>query len=168
MNVVFLGPPGSGKGTQAERLRDERQLSHISTGALVRAHPEQTDRYAQAGRLVPDEVMMELLGGALQKAPGGVLLDGFPRSVEQAEALDGLLPLDAVVFLDVPDDVVLDRLAHRGREDDEPDVVKRRLDVYREETEPLVEYYDRRGLLRRIDGSRPPDEVHAQVRDALA
>jgi adenylate kinase len=168
MNVVLLGPPGSGKGTQAERLSDERKLRHISTGDLVRAHPDETERYARAGRLVPDDVMMRLLGGALDEGDGDVLLDGFPRSVEQAEALEDLLPLDAVVFLDVPDDVVLERLARRGREDDEPDVIRRRLDVYRDETAPLVSHYERRGLLRRVDGSRPPEEVYAQVRDALA
>jgi adenylate kinase len=171
-NLVLLGPPGSGKGTQAERLRDELGLTHISTGDLVRAHPEETEEYSRAGRLVPDDVVVGLLAGALREAPGGALLDGFPRSVEQAGALDALLreegrPLTGVLFLDVPDDVVAERLAQRGREDDTAETVKERLAVYRESTEPLVEYYERRGLLRRIDGARDADAVQGEIRAAL-
>jgi adenylate kinase len=172
-NLVLLGPPGSGKGTQAERLRDELGLTHISTGDLVRAHPEETEEYSRAGRLVPDDVVVGLLAGALREAPGGALLDGFPRSVEQAGALDALLreerrPLTGVLFLDVPDDVVAERLAQRGREDDTPETIKERLAVYRESTEPLVDYYERRGLLRRIDGAREADDVHGEIRAALS
>jgi adenylate kinase len=167
-NLVLLGPPGSGKGTQAERLRDELDLTHISTGELVRAHPEQTERYTRAGRLVPDNVVLALLEGALRDAPGGVLLDGFPRSVEQAHALEPLVRVTDVVFLDVPDDVVVERLARRGREDDAPDTVRERLAVYRETTAPLVDYYARRGLLRRAAGDGDPEEVHTRVQNALS
>jgi adenylate kinase len=171
-NLVLLGPPGSGKGTQAERLSNELGLTHISTGELVRAHPAETEQYSRAGQLVPDDVVVGLLDGALPTGPGGVMLDGFPRSVEQAGVLDELLrkagrPLTAVLFLDVPDDVVIERLAQRGREDDDPETVKQRLAVYRESTEPLVAHYERRGLLRRIDGSRDAEAVHEQIRAAL-
>jgi adenylate kinase len=171
-NLVLLGPPGSGKGTQAERLSDELGLAHISTGDLVRAHPDETEEYSRAGLLVPDDVVVGLLARALPAGSGGVMLDGFPRSVDQAGVLDELLrkagrPLTAVLFLDVPDDVVVERLAQRGREDDDLETVKRRLAVYRDSTEPLVEHYDRRGLLRRIDGARDAEEVHRQIRAAL-
>jgi adenylate kinase len=165
---VLLGPPGSGKGTQAERLRDELDLTHIATGDLVRAHPEETERYTRAGQLVPDDVVLKLLEQALREAPRGVLLDGFPRNVEQADALDRLLRITDVVFLDVPDDVVVERLAQRGREDDAPETVRERLAVYRQTTEPLVDYYARRSLLRRVDGAADPEEVHARIQRALS
>src|SRR5262249_28191741 len=153
--------------TQAERLRDGLGLKHVSTGELVRAHPEQTERYTREGRLVPDDVVVGLLRGALGDAPGGVLLDGFPRSVAQAELLEAHLGLTDVVLLDVPADVVIERLAHRGREDDAPDTVRKRLEVYREMTEPLVAFYGDRSLLRRVDGNGSPDEVAQRVHDAL-
>jgi adenylate kinase len=167
-NIVLLGPPGSGKGTQAARLRDELDLTHVATGDLVRAHPDRTEAYTREGRLVPDDVVLGLVEHALGEAPGGVLLDGFPRSVEQAKSLDGLVRLTDVVFLDVPDDVVLERLSHRGREDDDLDTVNERLAVYRDTTEPLVDYYAGKSLLRRIDGNGTPEEVHARIEDALS
>jgi adenylate kinase len=167
-NIVLLGPPGSGKGTQAERLRDDLGLRHVSTGELVRAHPEQTERYTREGKLVPDDVVVGLLRDALGDEAGGVLLDGFPRSVAQAELLAAHLDLTDVVFLDVPDEAVIGRLSQRGREDDDAETVRKRLAVYREATEPLVGYYDERGLLRRVNGHAEPDEVALRVRSALS
>jgi adenylate kinase len=169
--IALLGPPGSGKGTQAERLRDVLGYLWLSTGALLReARADGTELghraagYMDRGELVPDEVIVDVVEEALAEAGDRpVLLDGFPRSVAQAEALGR--ELDAVVLIDVPDDVVAERIAGRGqgRADDNPDTVRERLRVYHEETEPLVEHYERQGKLRRVDGARSPDEVHEEV-----
>ena len=175
------GPPGSGKGTQAERLRDELGYVWLSTGELLRAARaagtevgRRAAEYMDRGDLVPDELVIATLRDAVadhESRP--VLFDGFPRTVEQADALNTGLEargrkLTAVVLVDVPDDVVAERISGRGREDDRPETVRERLLVYHRDTAPLVDYYDERGLLRRIDGAQGPDAVHDDVRAALA
>ncbi|HWM10716.1 MAG TPA: adenylate kinase [Solirubrobacteraceae bacterium] len=176
--IVLLGPPGSGKGTQASRLRDALGYVPLSTGDLLReARVEGTElgrRAATAmdrGELVPDVVVVALVSDAIAGHDGApVLLDGFPRTVSQAEALAGALAghgrtLGAVVLVDVPDDVVAERISGRGqgREDDRPETVRERLRVYHRETEPLIDYYASRGLLTRVDGARDADAVHEQL-----
>ena len=174
--IVLLGPPGSGKGTQAARLRDELGFLPLSTGDLLRearaAGSELGQRaaeYMDRGELVPDDVVVGVLRdalGDLRDRP--ILLDGYPRTVAQADALATALEdrdLTGAVFIDVPDDVVVERIScrHQGRADDDPETVRERLRVYHRETEPLVSYYDERGLLRRVDGAGDPDEVHQEV-----
>ena len=179
--IILLGPPGSGKGTQAERLQ-ERGFVPLSTGDLLRAARKagtdigkQASEYMDRGELVPDDLIVAVIDDELEGLRGkSILLDGFPRTVGQADALARALEergrdLTAVVLVDVPDDVVAERISGRGqgREDDDPETVKERLRVYHGETEPLVRYYDERGLLRRVDGARDPDEVQAEIRAAL-
>ena len=173
--IALLGPPGSGKGTQAERLRDELGYTWLSTGDLLRearANGTEVGRraadYMDRGDLVPDDVIVDVVEDALAKAGDRpVLLDGFPRSVPQAEALGR--DLDAVVLIDVPDEVVMERIAGRrdGRADDKPETVRERLRVYHHETEPLIGHYEQQGKLRRVDGAQDPDAVHDDVRAAL-
>jgi adenylate kinase len=213
LNLILLGPPGAGKGTQAERLTDDFNLPHISTGNMLRQAVsegtelgQQAKEYMDAGKLVPDEV---IIGLALEAVKGddardGFLLDGFPRTVAQAEALEeGMRGLDrrltAALLIDVPDEEVVRRLSgrrvsvktgrtyhvefdppkHEGRcdvdgsrlvqrDDDKPATIKDRLAVYHEQTRPLVDFYEDRGILRRFDGTRPPTEVHDHVRASIA
>jgi adenylate kinase len=174
--IALLGPPGSGKGTQAERLRDGLGFTWLSTGDLLReARADGTElgaragEYMDRGELVPDDVITDLVEQALAELDDRpILLDGFPRNVAQAEALDRTL--DRAILIDVPDDDVVKRIAGRGqgRADDNPETVRERLRVYHDETEPLVDYYDRRGLLRRVDGARDADAVHADIRRAIS
>jgi len=176
--ITLLGPPGSGKGTQATRLRDDLGFAHLATGDLLRAARKEGSElgrraaeYMDRGDLVPDELIVALMREAIARQDGPVLLDGFPRTTAQADALTGVLDdhdreMSAAVLIDVPDDVVVERISGRGqgRSDDNPETVRERLRVYHRETEPLVAYYDERGLLRRVDGRGDPDEVYAQVR----
>jgi adenylate kinase len=214
LNLILLGPPGAGKGTQAERLREDFGLPHISTGDMLRAQVaeqtplgQQAKRYMDAGELVPDEVIIKMIMDRVRApdAQDGFLLDGFPRNEAQADALNAALAalerrLTGVLLIEVPDDVVVQRLAgrrmcvknathiyhvdfdppkHEGvcdqdgarliqRDDDHEDTIRRRLEVYHQQTEPLIAYYDRAGLLRRFDGTRSPDEVHDHVRATVA
>jgi len=214
LNLILLGPPGAGKGTQAERLREDFSLPHIATGDILRAEVaadsdlgQEAKRFMQAGELVPDEVIVGMIirrvsGG---DARDGFLLDGFPRNAEQADALAQALAglerrLTAALQIEVDDDEVVRRLAgrrvcvknpshiyhvefdppkHEGvcdqdgsrliqRDDDKEETIRRRLEVYHAQTEPLVDRYDTSGQLRRFDGTRSPDEVHARVRATVA
>jgi len=181
MRIVFIGPPGAGKGTQAERMIAKYHLAHLSTGDMLRAARDaktevglKADKYMSTGQLVPDDVIVSIIGERLQ-APdckGGYLLDGFPRTIAQAEALDGMLgqkgtPLDVVLELRVPEEELYRRLAGRGRADDKPEVIRERLVAYRKQTEPLLEYYSRQGLLKVIDGMGTIDDVFQRIEEVL-
>jgi adenylate kinase len=180
--ITLLGPPGSGKGTQAARLGEERGFVALSTGDLLRAASAEgsdlgrrASEYMDRGELVPDDLIVAMIRDELERLDDKpVLLDGFPRTVAQADALAGALEargrrLDAAVLIDVPDDVVVERISgrHQHRDDDTPETVKERLRVYHRQTEPLVEYYEDRGLLRRVDGEGDADAVSARVHAAL-
>ncbi len=180
--IALLGPPGSGKGTQGARLQEELGFVALATGDLLReARDAGTDlgnraaQYMDRGDLVPDALIVAMIReeiASLDDRP--IMLDGFPRTVAQADALGGALEargreLTAVVLIDVPDEVVVERISGRdqGREDDRPETARERVRVYHRETEPLVAYYEERGLLRRVDGARDADAVHAGVRAAV-
>ncbi|HEY1354960.1 MAG TPA: adenylate kinase [Solirubrobacterales bacterium] len=213
LNLVLLGPPGSGKGTQGERLQEDLQLPYYATGDILRAAVrEETElgktakEYMDRGDLVPDEVIVGAIAERIDStdAADGFILDGFPRTVPQAEALEGKLDelgrrLTGVLLIDASDEEVMRRLGGRRtcveaghvfhvefnpperegvcdvdgsnlvvRDDDQPDVIRHRLETYHEKTEPLIEYFDHQSLLRRIDGTAPPDEVAADVARTLA
>ncbi len=177
LRAVMLGAPGSGKGTQAEFLAAALGVPAISTGAMLRdavalgsALGRKVEGIMASGALVDDGLMAEVVRERLGQpdAAGGFLLDGYPRTTGQAATLDGILgesreKLDAVVMLDVPEPVLVARAVARQRADDREEVVRERLRVYREKTEPLVAHYERRGLLRRIDGERTVEEVTAAI-----
>ncbi len=210
MNLVFLGPPGAGKGTQAKRLAQELGLVHISTGDILReAVKNQTPlgkkakEYMDRGELVPDELIIALIEEVMPPG-GGVIFDGFPRTIAQAQALDGMLEkkgmkVDRVVLFDVPDDVVVERLSGRRvcpncgavyhikfnpprndeicdrcgtklvqRDDDREEVVRNRLEVYRKQTEPLIEYYERKGILIRLDASKDIEDVYQELKKVVS
>jgi adenylate kinase len=214
LNLVLLGPPGSGKGTQGERLQEDFRLPYYATGDILRAAVrEETElgktakEYMDRGDLVPDEVIIGVIAERIEdaEAADGFILDGFPRTIPQAEALDDALQklergLTAVLLIDVPDEEVVRRLGGRRtcvkdgshiyhvefdppkqpdtcdidgsrlvvRDDDKPEVIERRLEQYHDKTEPLIDYYDGKGLLRRIDGTPSPDEVGDRIRALLA
>ena len=214
LNLILLGPPGAGTGTQAERLREDFALPHISTGDILRAEVAagselgvEAKRYMDAGDLVPDEVIVGMITARVgeQDAREGFLLDGFPRNAEQADALAKALErlgrgLTAALLIAVPDEELVRRLAgrrvcvknpshiyhvefdppkHEGvcdqdgsrliqRDDDKEETIRHRLQVYHSQTEPLIAHYDEAGMLRRFDGTRDPDEVHARVRATIA
>jgi adenylate kinase len=211
LNLILLGPPGAGKGTQAARLREDFSLPYIATGDLLREHRDngselgrQAKEYMQRGDLVPDELVVAMILDKISaEGADGFLLDGFPRNRAQAEALGGALDergqqLTAALLIDVPDELVVERITGRRqcsnghvyhvkydppkhddvcdqdgkpliqRDDDRPETVKKRLDVYHRETSPLIDYYDDKGLLRRFDGTRDKTEVHDHIRATLA
>lgn len=183
--VVFFGPPGSGKGTQASRLAASLGIPQISTGDLLRVHVAKGTELGaiarpimESGALVPDELVTRMLKARLAEpdAAGGAIFDGYPRTLPQAGALDTLLSesgrkIGAVLFVDVPDAPIVDRLVKRaaleGRADDTPETIRERLRVYREKTAPLAERYGAAGLLVTIDGNRPIDLVAADVKAAV-
>jgi adenylate kinase len=185
MRLILLGAPGSGKGTQGRALAERFGVRHVSTGDLLRAHiAEGTElgraagQYVERGELVPDELMLEVAGSAVTEAAreGGYVLDGFPRTLAQAERAYELagpadVTADAVVYLAAPDDVVRERLAARavdGRVDDaDADVIEKRLQVFHEETGPLLDFYRNRGILVTVNASRPPGDVTAAMLDAV-
>ncbi len=173
LRAVLLGAPGSGKGTQAERVARALEVPAISTGEMLRLAVTEGSELGErvagvmaAGLLVDDELMAEVVRERLRSedARGGFILDGYPRTTGQADTLDSVLAgaesgLDAVVLLDVPEAILVRRALARKRADDREDVVRQRLELYREKTEPLIGHYERRGLLVRIDGNRSVDEV---------
>jgi adenylate kinase len=179
VRLVLVGPPGSGKGTQGPVLAARLAVPHLSTGDLLRRQVEagtelgrRVGEVIDRGDLVPDDLMIDVVIDALGGAAHGYVLDGFPRTVAQAEMLEkdeSPLPApDLAVHLDIPDEVVHRRLAHRaieeGRRDDaDPDVIERRLRVYREETEPLLAHYQDRDDLVTVDGDGPPEQVSARL-----
>ncbi|MCG3757949.1 adenylate kinase [Amycolatopsis sp. Poz14] len=177
--LVLVGPPGAGKGTQAVALSEQLRIPHISTGDLFRAHVgqetplgQEAKRYLDSGELVPDSVTNEMVRERLAEpdAKAGFLLDGFPRNTKQAEVLGEMLgeadtKLDAVIQLDVAEDVVVGRLMSRGRSDDTEDVIRRRQQVYVSETAPLLEYYS--DILVKVDGVGEVQEISDRVLKAL-
>ena len=181
MRIVFIGPPGAGKGTQAERMIEEYKLAHLSTGDMLRAARDaqtdvgkKADEYMSSGQLVPDDIIVGVIEERLAQADcqGGYLLDGFPRTIAQAEALDKMLadkgtPLDVVLELKVPEEELFQRLAGRGRADDTPEVIKQRLVAYRDQTSPLLDYYGKADLLKSIDGLGTIEEIFDRVQVIL-
>jgi adenylate kinase len=175
--LIFLGPPGAGKGTQAKVLSDSCQVPHISTGDILRAAVKaktelglKAEGYMSAGELVPDDLILDLIRERLNQedTANGWLLDGFPRNVEQAEFLSELLDeieqtCEFVINLEVPDDMLVARMLSRGRADDKEEVIRNRLDVYREQTEPLIAFYRERQMLRSVDGSQEMDVVTSEL-----
>jgi adenylate kinase len=211
MRLIFLGPPGAGKGTQSKLLTKRFGARHISTGDILRDHRvagsdlgRLAEGFMRHGELVPDELILKMIEGEVEKSPRGFIMDGFPRTVAQAEAFDALLDskglaLDAVVLFGVDRDTLVKRLTARWtnpltgksynaitnpppgpgmrdadgteliqREDDKPETVSKRLDVYREKTEPLVAYYRKRGKLVPVNGLAPVEKVTRQIVSALS
>jgi adenylate kinase len=182
--VIFLGPPGAGKGTQAKRLAAERGYRQLSTGDILRSHIARGTELGQRvrpildrGDLVPDELILELVKEEIAAMPiPRIIFDGFPRTHAQAEALDRLLKemgveLRGVLLVDVPREELIQRLLGRaqaeGRSDDNEETIRKRLAVYEEKTRPLVDYYARTGSLRAIDGLGSMDEVYSRIQKAL-
>ena len=165
MKILMLAPPGGGKGTQGIRVAEALGVEHISSGELLREAVAQDTplgrevaAHMAAGRLAPDAVVTQAVKPVLEQRDGYVL-DGFPRTIAQTAGID----FDLVLYLDVPDDVITGRLLARGRADDTADVIVQRLRQYEADTEPLVEYYRERGVLVRVDGDRPADEITADL-----
>jgi adenylate kinase len=181
VRLIFLGPPGAGKGTQAQSLAEAHGIPHISTGEILRAAVtqqtelgQQAKAYMDAGDLVPDALILEMVRDRLTQSDtaSGWLLDGFPRTVTQATFLDQLLQeisqsCDHVINFDVPDEKLVERLLGRGRKDDNEDVIRNRLVVYREQTEPLIEFYQGRGALVAIDGDQSVEQVAQDLEAAM-
>ncbi len=185
INVLVLGPQGSGKGTQAKRICAARGIPHVSTGDMFRAAiaegtalGQQVEPILASGELVPDELTIALIRDRLSKddANAGFVLDGFPRNLVQAEELDEMLdaigrPLDAVLFFDLDDETAtvraLGRADEEGRVDDTPEVMTRRLAIYHEQTKPVVERYRAAGTLHTLDAARGVDDVFVEITEAL-
>lgn len=179
--LIFLGPPGAGKGTQAQELAKTHAIPHISTGDILRvAVSQKTDlglkagAYMDAGDLVPDSLMIDMVRDRLIQTDtiSGWLLDGFPRTVAQAMFLDQLLQdisqsCDLVINFDVPDEMLVQRLLGRGRKDDNEDVIRNRLGVYRKQTAPLIDFYQKRHILVTIDGSQSIEGVAAELASVI-
>ena len=181
LDLVLLGPPGSGKGTQAARLTEKYRIPAIATGDILRAQVDagtpqgqRVRSYLDRGELVPDQLVVDIIRHRLSEpdTEAGFILDGFPRTVPQAQALDAMLaelqrPLDAVLYLQVDRQSLLDRLGQRHRQDDRPDIADHRIDVFLDQTAPLIGYYRDQGKLRLIDAARPPELVAAAMEDVV-
>lgn len=187
MNIVIFGAPGSGKGTQSEKLIEEFGLHHISTGELLRDHISRgthlgkvADTYISKGLLIPDELMIEVLSHLFNEQPEalekGVIFDGFPRTIPQAEALADLMnqhgtTIHAVVGLEVDEDELVRRMLERGktsgRADDNIETIRKRLDVYHKQTSPLKKYYTEKNQYHRVDGNRTVEEIFSDIRSSL-
>jgi adenylate kinase len=214
LNLILLGPPGSGKGTQGKTLQEDFHLPYYATGDILRAAVKEGTEvgakakgYMDRGDLIPDEVIIEVIGERVQQeeASDGFILDGFPRTVPQAEALDEEMDdlgrrITATILIDIPEEEIIRRLGGRRtcekdpshiyhlefdpsreegicdedgarlivRDDDKPEVIRHRLEQYREKTEPLIGYYDKKGILRHVDGTSPPEEVGERIHAVLA
>ncbi|EAW38755.1 adenylate kinase [Lyngbya sp. PCC 8106] len=190
VQVIFLGPPGSGKGTQSARLSEFLAVPHISTGDILRTHvAQQTDlgqkakAFMDQGDLVPDQLILSMVQDRLDQpdAQKGWILDGFPRNVTQATFVEDLVKQQQVekgsenadskslntINLEVPDEVLIERLLARGRADDSEETIRHRLQVYHEQTEPLIEYYRDRNQLSIVNGNLPLDQVTAALKNAI-
>lgn len=213
LNLILLGPPGSGKGTQGEALQDDLRLPYYATGDILRSAVKegtevgkQAKEFMDKGELVPDEVLIGIISDRVkgEEAADGFILDGFPRTVPQAEALDegieGLgRKMTAAILIEVPEEVIVKRLGGRRtceqgghvfhvdlnppkeegvcdvdgsklivRDDDKPEVIKKRLEQYREKTEPLIDHYEEQGILQKVDGTGEPGDVAERIRGLLA
>jgi adenylate kinase len=189
MNIILLGPPGAGKGTQAKLLEETRGMKQLSTGDMLRAEITAQSALGQkvkaimdSGALVSDEIVIEMISNRIDQpdCAKGFILDGFPRTVAQAEALDKMLAqkgrnLDAVIELSVDEGILLSRIQKRAAEsagnvraDDNEDALKKRLGVYRDQTAPILPYYKGKGVLRQVDGMAAIDDVTNQIGDILA
>ena len=182
--LIFLGPPGSGKGTQAEILTEKLNLNHLSIGDLLRENIEKNTElgklasgYVRSGELVPDELIIDLMDSYFSNVKNksnisGIILDGFPRTIKQAIALEDKIKqlnvcIKAVVNLDISDQKILNRLEGRGRDDDKPELIKNRLKVYRNQTKPLLEFYNKRSLLDSINGDQAETDVSSAIINVL-
>ncbi len=202
--IIFIGPPGAGKGTQAQRLAEEKGFVHISTGDILREAVQRgtelgkkVKEYIEAGKLVPDELIINIIKEKLKELDGkDIILDGFPRTIAQAEALDKMLKelgrkVDAVILFEIPDELVIERLSGRRidpktgkvyhikynppppgveviqRDDDKEEVIRKRLEVYHQQTAPLIEYYRKQNKLHIVDASKSPDEVYKEILNVI-
>ena len=180
--LIFLGPPGAGKGTQAQILSENYQIPHVSTGDILRAAVDrqtplgkQAKDYMERGELVPDALILDLIQDRLsyEDTGNGWILDGFPRNVNQAAFLEELLVklnqnADRVLNLEVPDEVLVSRLLERKRKDDNEQTIRRRLQVYHQDTVPVINFYQQRETLKTIDGDRTMGEVTQLLSEAIS
>ncbi|REL39170.1 adenylate kinase [Rhodohalobacter sp. SW132] len=183
MKLILFGPPGAGKGTQADKIKSHYDIPHLSTGNIFRYNIKNETELGKkvksildAGKLVPDETVVDLVVDEIQKPEykNGYILDGFPRTIPQAEALDEYLAsketsIDLFLNLEVPEQELIDRILSRaeGRSDDTPEKIKTRLSVYHNETAPVLNHYEKKGKVQKIDGVGSIDDIFGRIKDAL-